>query len=175
MLSGNLLIALLDLSQSDATLTLSGTLHCMSPKLLIATACELVRTSAAAAAAQVLYQLFDWPNQPGSRLAVIGISNTHDLDQRVLPRIASRLDQAKLAFAPYSVAQLQTIVGQRLQESGVAGAVEDMAVMLTCRKVASETGGHVLACRDTLWVLRNLAVWNLWHVLTDELRTDHTP
>jgi Cdc6-like AAA superfamily ATPase len=95
----------------------------------------------------VLYQLFDWPNQPGSRLAVIGISNTHDLDQRVLPRIASRLDQAKLAFAPYSVAQLQTIVGQRLQESGVAGAVEDMAVMLTCRKVASETGGHVLGVR----------------------------
>lgn len=97
----------------------------------------------------MLYQLFDWPNQPGSRLAVIGISNTHDLDQRVLPRIASRLDQAKLAFAPYSVAQLQTIVGQRLQESGVAGAVEDMAVMLTCRKVASETGARVLACRDT--------------------------
>lgn len=89
---------------------------------------------------QVLYQVFDWPNQPGSRLAVIGISNTHDLDQRVLPRIASRLDQAKLAFAPYSVAQLQTIVGQRLQDSGVAAAVEDMAVMLACRKVASETG-----------------------------------
>jgi hypothetical protein len=89
---------------------------------------------------QVLYQVFDWPNQPGSRLAVIGISNTHDLDQRVLPRIASRLDQAKLAFAPYSVAQLQTIVGARLQDSGVGGAVEDMAIMLACRKVASETG-----------------------------------
>lgn len=91
-------------------------------------------------ALQVLYQVFDWPNQPGSRLAVIGISNTHDLDQRVLPRIASRLDQAKLAFAPYSVQQLQTIVGQRLQDSGVAGAVEEMAIMLACRKVASETG-----------------------------------
>lgn len=92
---------------------------------------------------QVLYQVFDWPNQPGSRLAVIGISNTHDLDQRVLPRIASRLDQAKLAFAPYSVAQLQTIVGARLQDSGVGGAVEDMAIMLACRKVASETGAWV--------------------------------
>jgi origin recognition complex subunit 1 len=88
----------------------------------------------------VLYQVFDWPNQPGSRLAVIGISNTHDLDQRVLPRIASRLDQAKLAFAPYSVQQLQTIIKQRLQDSGVDGAVEDFAVMLACRKVASETG-----------------------------------
>eukprot|EP00878_Enallax_costatus_P035608 GHUV01039787.1.p1 GENE.GHUV01039787.1~~GHUV01039787.1.p1 ORF type:complete len:213 (+),score=81.84 GHUV01039787.1:244-882(+) len=88
----------------------------------------------------VLYQLFDWPNQPGSRLGIIGISNTHDLDQRVLPRIASRLDQAKLAFAPYSVAQLQEIVKGRLDASGVAGAVEDSAVQLACRKVASETG-----------------------------------
>jgi hypothetical protein len=89
---------------------------------------------------QVLYQLFDWPHAPGSRLAVIGISNTHDLDQRVLPRIASRLDQAKLAFAPYGVAQLTTIVRGRLHASGVGGAVEETAVQLACRKVASETG-----------------------------------
>eukprot|EP00775_Hariotina_reticulata_P010397 gene10397-10555_t len=88
----------------------------------------------------VLYQLFDWPHHPGSRLAVIGISNTHDLDQRVLPRIASRLDQAKLAFAPYNVQQLLTIVNARLQESGVSGAVEEVAVQLACRKVAAETG-----------------------------------
>jgi origin recognition complex subunit 1 len=84
--------------------------------------------------------VFDWPSQPGARLAVVGISNTHDLDQRVLPRIASRLDQAKLAFAPYSVAQLQAIVGQRLEASGVAGAVEELPVSMACRKVASETG-----------------------------------
>ncbi|WIA29405.1 hypothetical protein OEZ86_011909 [Tetradesmus obliquus] len=91
----------------------------------------------------VLYQLFDWPSQPGSRLAIIGISNTHDLDQRVLPRIASRLDQAKLAFAPYAVAQLVAIVQDRLESSGVAGAVEQAAVEIACRKVAAETGDAV--------------------------------
>jgi len=37
---------------------------------------------------QVLYNLFEWPVRPGSRLAVIGVSNTHDLDERLLPRIA---------------------------------------------------------------------------------------
>eukprot|EP00879_Flechtneria_rotunda_P030948 GHRR01033709.1.p1 GENE.GHRR01033709.1~~GHRR01033709.1.p1 ORF type:complete len:149 (-),score=31.83 GHRR01033709.1:137-583(-) len=95
---------------------------------------------------QVLYQLFDWPSHPGARLSVVGISNTHDLDQRVLPRIASRLDQAKLAFAPYSVTQLLTIVTARLDSSGVAGALEDAAVQLACRKVASETGEHWHAC-----------------------------
>jgi origin recognition complex subunit 1 len=36
----------------------------------------------------VLYNLFEWPQAPGARLSVVGISNTHDLDQRVLPRIA---------------------------------------------------------------------------------------
>jgi Cdc6-like AAA superfamily ATPase len=93
---------------------------------------------------QVLYQLFDWPNQPGSRLAVLGISNTHDLDQRVLPRIASRLDQAKLPFAPYSAEQLEAIVAQRLAGSELrGGAVEELAVTVACRKVAVETGARV--------------------------------
>jgi Cdc6-like AAA superfamily ATPase len=91
---------------------------------------------------QVLYQLFDWPSQPGSRLAIIGISNTHDLDQLVLPRIASRLDQAKLAFAPYSAAQLTAIVQDRLQGSGVKGAVDEVSVQMACRKVAAETGAR---------------------------------
>ena len=42
----------------------------------------------AATAAQVLYNLFEWPTRPGARLAVIGIANTLDLPERLLPRIA---------------------------------------------------------------------------------------
>lgn len=54
----------------------------------------------------VLYSLFSWPHYPGARLAVIGIANTLDLPQRLLPKIArcalthlvvpffSRLDQS---------------------------------------------------------------------------------
>ena len=38
--------------------------------------------------AQVLYNLFEWPTRPGARLAVIGIANTLDLPERLLPRIA---------------------------------------------------------------------------------------
>ena len=36
----------------------------------------------------VLYNLFGWPQQPGARLAVIGIANTLDLPERLLPKIA---------------------------------------------------------------------------------------
>lgn len=36
----------------------------------------------------VLYNVFSWPHLPGARLAVIGIANTLDLPQRLLPKIA---------------------------------------------------------------------------------------
>ena len=36
----------------------------------------------------VLYNLFGWPQLPGARLLVIGIANTLDLPERLLPKIA---------------------------------------------------------------------------------------
>ncbi len=38
---------------------------------------------------KVLYNLMEWPLRRGSNLAVIGIANTMDLPERLLPRIAS--------------------------------------------------------------------------------------
>ncbi|KAG2449488.1 hypothetical protein HYH02_005632 [Chlamydomonas schloesseri] len=98
----------------------------------------------------VLYNLFEWPMREGSRLAVIGISNTHDLDSRVLPRIASRLSGSKLAFNPYNFEQLQHILSSRLQ--GVT-AVAKGAVDFCARKVASTTGD----VRRALELLRRAA------------------
>lgn len=37
---------------------------------------------------QVLYNLFEWPLRRGAQLAVIGVANTMDLPERLLPRIA---------------------------------------------------------------------------------------
>lgn len=36
----------------------------------------------------VLYNVFGWPQQPGARLVVIGIANTLDLPERLLPKVA---------------------------------------------------------------------------------------
>ena len=36
----------------------------------------------------ILYNLFGWPQQPGAKLAIIGIANTLDLPERLLPKIA---------------------------------------------------------------------------------------
>ena len=38
----------------------------------------------------VLYNLLEWPRQPSSRLIVVGIANTMDLLERMLPRLVSR-------------------------------------------------------------------------------------
>lgn len=76
--------------------------------------------------------MFDWPSHPEAGLAVIGISNTHDLDSRVLPRIASRLSQSKLAFNPYNSTQLVSIINNRLDGSPL---VHRMAIEFAARKV----------------------------------------
>ena len=39
-----------------------------------------------------MYNLFDWPNRPNSKLVVIAIANTMDLPERMLMnKVASRL------------------------------------------------------------------------------------
>ena len=40
---------------------------------------------------QLLYNLFDWPTHRAARLVILGIANTLDLPERLLPKILSRL------------------------------------------------------------------------------------
>ncbi len=82
------------------------------------------------------------------RLAVIGIANTHDIDERVLPRIASRLGSSKLAFVPYQAEQIKTIAADRLQAVGHQALVDPTAVDFAARKV-----------RPCAWPVPGLAGW----------------
>ncbi len=84
---------------------------------------------------QVLYNLCEWPSRKGSRLAVIGIANTLDLPERLMPRIASRLGSRRVVFQPYKREQLQAIISQRLIDAGVAQAFEDNAIKYAASKV----------------------------------------
>lgn len=87
---------------------------------------------------QVVYNLFDWPTKPGSQLAIIGIANTMDLPERLLPRIASRLGTSRIAFQPYNKSQLVTIVSHRLKEAGLLHTFADNAIQMACVKVSSQ-------------------------------------
>ena len=44
---------------------------------------------------EVVYNFFNWPNLPNSRLVVIAVSNTHDLPERVMSaKVKSRLGES---------------------------------------------------------------------------------
>eukprot|EP00166_Cyanidium_caldarium_P004029 ctg_4089.g544 len=109
---------------------------------------DAMLTSAAAPAAsqKVLYDFLDWPTRPHSGLAVIGIANTLDLPERLLPRIASRLGMNRLTFRPYDKDQLRTILQCRLGELHSGDEAPPLppfhpdAIELCARKVAAISG-----------------------------------
>ncbi|CAL4063001.1 unnamed protein product, partial [Meganyctiphanes norvegica] len=86
----------------------------------------------------VMYNLFDWPSRPGSKLIIVAIANTMDLPERVMiNRVASRLGLTRMNFQPYNHEQLQTIVESRLM--GI-DAFDTNAVRLVARKTAAASG-----------------------------------
>ncbi|GFY98911.1 origin of replication complex 1B [Actinidia rufa] len=85
----------------------------------------------------VLYNILDWPTKPHSKLVVIGIANTMDLPEKLLPRISSRMGIQRLCFGPYNYQQLQEIISTRLK--GI-DAFEKQAIEFASRKVAAVSG-----------------------------------
>ncbi|XP_042377517.1 origin of replication complex subunit 1-like isoform X1 [Zingiber officinale] len=85
----------------------------------------------------VLYNILDWPTKPHANLIVIGIANTMDLPEKLLPRISSRMGIQRLCFGPYTYQQLQEIISSRLNS---LDAFEDQAIEFASRKVAAMSG-----------------------------------
>ena len=68
---------------------------------------------------KVIYNIFDWPTKSNAKLVVIGIANTMDLPERLLPRVASRMGTTRVVFKAYQREQLIQIIKHRLQETKV--------------------------------------------------------
>lgn len=85
----------------------------------------------------VLYNLFEWPTRPASRLTVVGIANTMDLPERLLPRVSSRLGGSRIVFRPYAREQVREILMARLRGLEL---FEGDALEMAARKVASVSG-----------------------------------
>ncbi|XP_072725059.1 origin recognition complex subunit 1 [Ciconia boyciana] len=86
----------------------------------------------------VMYNLFDWPNQNHSKLIILAIANTMDLPERIMMnRVASRLGLTRMSFQPYTYKQLQQIISSRLNSMK---AFEEDAIQLVSRKVAALSG-----------------------------------
>lgn len=88
----------------------------------------------------VLYRLFDWLAYPRARLVFVAISNTINLPERLLPRVASRFDIVRLDFEAYSKAQIYEILRTRLEGKDALSAFHDNVLRLCSARVAAGSG-----------------------------------
>lgn len=70
----------------------------------------------------VLYDFFNWPKQAagtasGKRLIVLGISNTLNLADQLMPSVRSRMDSEKCVFKAYSLQDTISILNSKLTEA----------------------------------------------------------
>lgn len=90
----------------------------------------------------VLYTLFEWPWLSNSRLVLIGIANTLDLTDRILPRLQAR-EKCKprlLNFPPYTKNQIATILQDRLDLVSGVQVLDNAAIQFCARKVSALSG-----------------------------------
>ncbi|XP_064646517.1 cell division control protein 6 homolog [Lineus longissimus] len=89
---------------------------------------------------EILYSIFEWSALPKSRLVLIGIANSLDLTDRILPRLQSRpgFKPTLLNFTPYTRDQIVAILKDRLENA--SDVVDQSAVQFCARKVASVAG-----------------------------------
>lgn len=85
----------------------------------------------------VLYNLFEWPTRPGCKLIVVGIANTMDLPERLLPRVASRLGFNRIVFPTYTATQIEEIMQSRLKDTNV---FDPFCFSLIAKRIAMVSG-----------------------------------
>lgn len=88
----------------------------------------------------VLYRVFAWLSLPRPRLVVAAISNTMDLPERLLPRVASRFGIVRVDYAPYRREQIVQILHERLDSHQAMGAFTATTLKLCAARVAAGSG-----------------------------------
>lgn len=89
---------------------------------------------------EVMYNFFQWPNMPNTRLIVVAVANTMDLPERTLAhKVSSRLGLTRIAFAAYTRPQLNEIIKSRLS-SVDSIEVEEAAIDYACLRVSRVSG-----------------------------------
>lgn len=102
----------------------------------------------------VLYKLFEWAQGTHSNVVLVGIANSLDLTERVLPMLKGRgIDPKLMHFHPYTKEQLIEIVHSRLRDvpklPNGKPVLSDIAIKLCAGKVGKE---HLLhPCSLAVW------------------------
>ncbi|KAF8323765.1 P-loop containing nucleoside triphosphate hydrolase protein [Clavulina sp. PMI_390] len=96
----------------------------------------------------VVYNFFNWPTLPNSKLIVLAVANTMDLPERAMSgKVRSRLGMFRVDFRPYKREQLEAIVHSRLKTAtdslsggGDVAIMDNDAVRLAAARVAGVSG-----------------------------------
>ena len=92
----------------------------------------------------VLYTVFEWPALAGSKLALVGIGNSLDLTERVLPRlqVSAAYTPTLLHFPPYTKQQIKEILTRRITEvePDSTELITPRAILFLAAKIAEQSG-----------------------------------
>ncbi|XP_027714275.1 cell division control protein 6 homolog [Vombatus ursinus] len=90
----------------------------------------------------VLYTLFEWPWLRNSHLVLIGIANSLDLTDRILPRLQARAKfrPQLVNFPPYTKEQIATILQDRLKQVSSDQVLDNAAIQFCARKISAVSG-----------------------------------
>ena len=96
----------------------------------------------------VLYTVFEWPALAGSKLALVGIANSLDLTERVLPRlqVSAAYTPTLLHYPPYTKQQIMDILTARITEAQLQQrdqaqpVITTRAIAFLAGKIASLSG-----------------------------------
>ncbi|BGP29916.1 Origin recognition complex, subunit 1 [Rhodotorula toruloides] len=107
----------------------------------------------------VLYNFFNWPHVPHSRLVVLAVANTMDLPERELSgKIRSRLGTNRIPFQPYTWTELKRILEARLALVDPSSAAKSKSTPLfddvALQKIAKSVAGISGDARKALDVAR---------------------
>ncbi|CAG8496374.1 5611_t:CDS:2 [Ambispora gerdemannii] len=120
----------------------------------------------------LMYNLFNWPNVPNSRLILIAVANTMDLPERMThKKISSRIGLTRINFTTYNHQQLIKILESRLE--GIETFEKD-AIEFAARKVSAFSGDARRAldiCRRAVEILES----NLCKTSDSGVSTSTTP
>lgn len=102
----------------------------------------------------LLYNLFDWPHYKQSKLIIIGIANTMNLPEQLLPKITSRMGNRRLVYKPYTSHQIEKILLSRIEKMDI---IRPEAITFLSKKIATFSSD----IRRTLHVCRYIRVFPL--------------
>ena len=84
-----------------------------------------------------LYCILEWATLPRAHIILICIANLMDLDQRMSPKLQSRLGKARVTFYSYKAQELQDIINSRIGEFNI---FHNAALQYCCKTVANFGG-----------------------------------